>query len=114
MKCLACGTEKTRVLETRALLDGSVTKRRIRCGNCHEIFSTLEIDEKSAFVKALADIVSTKSSTRNAKTSSADGVCDKNTKKPAKKMRVKISPPAIEEGGPRTVWVGGSPFADAV
>jgi len=43
MKCPACGSEKSRVYETRRSQGGLAKKRRHRCEQCDERFTTLEV-----------------------------------------------------------------------
>jgi transcriptional regulator NrdR family protein len=47
MKCHTCGTENTRVLGTRAELDGLLIRRRHECGNEHR-FNTFQLHESAA------------------------------------------------------------------
>lgn len=47
MRCPACGTPDSRVIETRSTEDGSVIRRRRECPECQSRFTTYErIEEK--------------------------------------------------------------------
>lgn len=46
MKCIYCGSEKLRVLESRASKEGDGIRRRRVCENCGQRFSTVETPEK--------------------------------------------------------------------
>lgn len=51
MKCPFCGNEDTKVIDSRAYLDGNSIKRRRECPNCEKRFTTYEkIEETPLFV----------------------------------------------------------------
>ena len=43
MKCLFCGSENLKVLDSRELENGRKTRRRKQCNNCGKRFSTIEL-----------------------------------------------------------------------
>ncbi len=45
MHCPFCGTEDTRVVDSRLVADGSQIRRRRECASCKERFTTFEIAE---------------------------------------------------------------------
>mgnify|MGYP001398967736 FL=1 len=45
MHCPFCGTEDTRVVDSRLVADGSQIRRRRECANCKERFTTFEVAE---------------------------------------------------------------------
>ena len=49
MKCVFCGYENSRVIDSRALKDGSIRRRR-ECERCHKRFSSYETVENNPMV----------------------------------------------------------------
>lgn len=49
MKCLFCGCDNSKVVDSRALKDGSIRRRR-ECENCHKRFSSYEMIESNPLV----------------------------------------------------------------
>ena len=49
MKCVFCGSENSRVIDSRSLKDGSIRRRR-ECENCHKRFSSYETIERNPMV----------------------------------------------------------------
>lgn len=45
MHCPFCGTEDTRVVDSRLVADGSQIRRRRECASCKERFTTFEVAE---------------------------------------------------------------------
>lgn len=45
MHCPFCGTEETRVVDSRLVADGSQIRRRRECTSCRERFTTFEVAE---------------------------------------------------------------------
>ncbi|MBC2856600.1 MAG: transcriptional regulator NrdR [Cetobacterium sp.] len=51
MKCPFCGYEDTKVIDSRAFLEGSAIKRRRECSNCEKRFTTYEkVEEIQIYV----------------------------------------------------------------
>ncbi|MBO4937222.1 MAG: transcriptional repressor NrdR [Clostridia bacterium] len=49
MKCVFCGNEDSRVIDSRSLKDGSIRRRR-ECERCHKRFSSYETIERNPMV----------------------------------------------------------------
>ena len=49
MKCVFCGNEDSRVIDSRSLKDGSIRRRR-ECEKCHKRFSSYETIERNPMV----------------------------------------------------------------
>lgn len=45
MRCPFCGTQDTKVLDSRLVSEGAQVRRRRTCGHCQERFTTFEIAE---------------------------------------------------------------------
>ncbi|MFD1384517.1 transcriptional regulator NrdR [Rhodanobacter aciditrophus] len=45
MRCPFCGTQDTKVLDSRLVSEGAQVRRRRTCGHCNERFTTFEIAE---------------------------------------------------------------------
>ena len=64
MKCPFCGSENTKVIDSRAYSDGNSIKRRRECEDCKKRFTTHENDTISAIVP-----IATKSKRKSGKIS---------------------------------------------
>jgi len=55
MKCPFCGAESDKVVDSRAVRDGTAIRRRRECQSCNERFTTYEYIERAEFTVVKGD-----------------------------------------------------------